>query len=290
MKLSNYNLFITVFLLWLTQRLQDTYESYFAYILILTVGIFHGSNDIALIRFLNKGSSNHIMRYLLFYVLLVLITCFVFIKLPLSALLIFIGFSCYHFGEQHFCSQLENSTRINQFLYVGYGMLIFGLLFYFNYEATDSIILELTGFSFSKYYYLVFLVIGFIMTCIFGYVSLSNFKKDVDFFREVFLILLFALLFKLASLLWAFAIYFIVWHSLPSLKDQIQSLHGKFNTSNLISYIKSSVIYWLISLVGLVIVFYISESFDIRFITLFFAFLAAITIPHVIVMYYLNKN
>ena len=98
MKLSNYNLFITVFLLWLTQRLQDTYESYFAYILILTVGIFHGSNDIALIRFLNKGSSNHITRYLLFYVLLVLITCFVFIKLPLSALLIFIAFSCYHFG------------------------------------------------------------------------------------------------------------------------------------------------------------------------------------------------
>ena len=112
MNMSNYNLFITVFLLWLTQRLQDTYESYFAYILILTVGIFHGSNDIALIRFLNKGSSNHITRYLLFYVLLVLITCFVFIKLPLSALLIFIAFSCYHFGEQHFNSQLESSTRV----------------------------------------------------------------------------------------------------------------------------------------------------------------------------------
>ncbi|WP_411895509.1 Brp/Blh family beta-carotene 15,15'-dioxygenase [Winogradskyella sp. A2] len=290
MKSSIFGLFLTVFLLWLTQRLSVTYESYLAYGLILTVGIFHGANDISLIRFLNKGSTSHFTKYLLFYLLLVLFTCFIFIKLPLIALFIFVAFSCYHFGEQHFSNQLKVHNNIGNFLYVGYGILIFGLLFYFNYEATSSIIKELTGFVFAEIYYLVFFLIGIVVTGIFGYLSLSNFKKEVELFREIFLILLFALLFKLASLLWAFAIYFIVWHSLPSLKDQIQSLYGNVNTKSFIGYVKSSIIYWLISLIGLVVVYYISESLNIRFITLFFAFLAAITIPHVIVMYYLNKN
>lgn len=289
-KSSIFGLFLTVFLLWLTLRINFTYESYLAYGLILTVGIFHGSNDISLIRFIKKGSSSHIVKYLVFYILLVLFTCLVFIKLPMIALIIFIGFSCYHFGEQHFHSLLINQSLLGQLLFVGYGALIFGLLFYFNHESTSAVILELTGFSLSEVYYLSFLIFGLTLTGIFGFLSRRNFKKEVEIFREIFLLLLFALLFKVSSLLWAFAIYFIVWHSIPSLIDQIESLHGQLNSKNLFKYIKSSIVYWLISIIGLVFVFYLSKSLNIQFITLFFAFLAAITIPHVIVMYYLNKK
>ena len=109
-------------------------------------------------------------------------------------------------------------------------------------------------------------------------------------FQELFLILLFALLFKMAALLWAFAIYFIVWHSVPSLIDQIRMLYGEANKINVIKYVKSSFMYWLISLIGLVLLYFATTYFKISFITIFFAFLAAITVPHVIVMYFLNNN
>ena len=118
----------------------------------------------------------------------------------------------------------------------------------------------------------------------------SNFKSEVNLFEEIFLILLFSLLFKLATLLWAFAIYFIVWHSLPSLIDQASKLYGTFSRKSFFNYLKASIPTWLISLLGLSIVYYISTYIEIRFITLFFAFLAAITIPHVIVMFFLNKK
>lgn len=289
-KSSIFRLFLTVFLLWLTLRLNEAYESYLAYILVITVGIFHGSNDISLIKFLKKDSSEHIRKYLLFYVLLVVITCLIFINIPFIALLIFVGFSCYHFGEQHFHHFLKDQSLVGQLFFTSYGILIFGLIFNFNQEDTSAVILELSGAQLSTPYYLSFLLLGVLSTLTFGYINRANFNDDMELFRELFLILLFALLFKIATLLWSFAIYFIVWHSIPSLIDQIESLHGRLHFKNLIKYIQSSLLYWMISIVGLVLVYYLAQELNIQFITLFFAFLAAITIPHVIVMYYLNKK
>ncbi|MCA0131848.1 Brp/Blh family beta-carotene 15,15'-dioxygenase [Winogradskyella alexanderae] len=290
MKYSIFALVLTVFLLWLTLRINETFEAIFAYVSILTVGIFHGSNDISLIRYIKRGSTTNIIKYLVFYVLLVLFTCLIFIKFPLVALIVFVAFSCYHFGEQHFHAQLLLQTIKSQILYVAYGILIFGLLFYFNQDDTSQVIYELTQVNLSEVTYQAFLILGIVLTAVFGFLNRKNFKVEVEFFKEIFLLVLFALLFKLASLLWAFAIYFIVWHSMPSLRDQIESLHGQINSRTIIKYIKSSLIYWLISVIGLVIVYYISQGLELQFITLFFAFLAAITIPHVIVMFFLNKK
>lgn len=266
------------------------YESYLAYILIITIGIFHGSNDIALIQFIKKGSTVQVNKYLFFYVLLVVLTCLTFVSFPLIALLIFIGFSCYHFGEQHFHHLLKHQSLVGQLFLASYGLLIFGLIFYFNQEDTSAVILELTDIKLSHYHFLVFFILSAVLSLAMGFINRDNFNEGMELFRESFLILLFSLLFKMASLIWAFAIYFIVWHSIPSLNDQIESLHGRLNIKTLLKYIQSSLLYWIISIVGLVFAYYLAEFLNIEFITLFFAFLAAITIPHVIVMYYLNKK
>ncbi|GAB4160854.1 MAG: hypothetical protein Tsb0033_17400 [Winogradskyella sp.] len=174
--------------------------------------------------------------------------------------------------------------------FLSYGALIFGLLFYNNFTATSAIINELTNVAIEQKYYLYFLLLGIGATIITTILNRKNFTSDFNYFQELFLILLFTLLFQLASLLWAFAIYFVVWHSLPSLIDQIKVLYGNSSKINLINYIRSSFVYWLISILGLVILYFSTQYFAINFITLFFAFLAAITVPHVIVMYFLNKN
>lgn len=270
--------------------MEMSIEVYFAYFFVLTIGILHGANDIALINHVFKDRSKSKFKFLVYYLLIIVITSISFFILPFTALLIFVIFSCYHFGEQHFNEQLQNQNYLVQCLYIAYGILIFGLLFYFNAIDTSSIIFELTNVYISEVYFLSFLVLGILLTVFFYYINLKNFKKQPNFFEEIFLILLFALIFKLASILWAFSIYFIIWHSIPSLKDQVTTLHGKFDKKSLLKYLKSSLINWLVSIVGLVIMHYISQYLKIRFITLFFAFLAAITIPHVVVMYHINKK
>ncbi|MBO3116531.1 Brp/Blh family beta-carotene 15,15'-dioxygenase [Winogradskyella sp. DF17] len=290
MKFPIFNLVLTVFLLWLTIQLDSSFEIYLAYFFILTVGIVHGANDISLIKYISKDSDASQIKYLSFYIGVIILMSVAFFQLPFLALCVFIVFSCYHFGEQHFYSQLKDAHFKTILLYISYGALIFGLLFYLNIEATTSIITELTGIEIPKMYFVIFLIISSIMTVLMVASNYKNFKEGVEFFNEIFLIALFIVLFKLASLLWAFAIYFIIWHSIPSLKDQTLALYGQLDKTSFLKYFKSSVINWVISIVGLGLIYYLSTLMDIRFITLFFAFLAAITIPHVVVMYFLNKK
>jgi len=288
-KLTIFNLIFTVFLFWLTIQISAEYEEYLSYIFILTIGIIHGSNDISLLHIV-KGDSHFSKRFLWYYIGLIITNIAAFIISPRIALFCFIIISCYHFGEQHLHGLVKDLNKKARLLFLSYGSLIFGLLFYFNFQSTSDIIYDLIGYRISEQYFLWFLVLSIILTLSLTLINRLNFKEDFNYFKELFLILLFAILFKLAALLWAFAIYFIVWHSLPSLQDQIKQLYGDLSKFNILRYIKSSFPYWLVSLFGLVILYMVTSYFEINFITIFFAFLAAITVPHVIVMYILNRK
>ncbi|WP_299523838.1 Brp/Blh family beta-carotene 15,15'-dioxygenase [Winogradskyella sp.] len=289
MKFPVFNLILTVFLFWLTTQISTSYEEYLSYFFILTIGIIHGSNDISLIRVVKKQKKLSV-KYLLFYIGLVLLNITAFLILPILALVFFVFISCYHFGEQHFHNQMTHLNLWARLLFLSYGCLIFGLLFYFNSESTSLIINELIGYALTEQQFLWFMGFGIVSTIILYGLNLKNFGQDTNHFQELFLIFLFAILFKLAALLWAFAIYFVVWHSIPSLMDQIKTLYGESNKVNIVQYIKSSFVYWLISIVGLVLLYVATTYFSINFVTVFFAFLAAITVPHVIVMYFLYRN
>lgn len=290
MKNTIVRLVFTVFLMWLTIQIDPTYENYIAYFLIFTVGILHGANDISLISYLSKDSTTNTWKLLMFYVFVIISMSFAFYLFPLVALLIFIAFSCYHFGEQHLIDKLLIKKSNHSLFFISYGALILSLVFYVNLEDTTLVIFELTEVIIPKLYFLVFLILSSVSTLLLLILERNNFKKEVNLLEELFLLCLFFIIFKLASLIWAFAIYFIVWHSLPSLEDQITTLYTSFNKKNLIKYFKSSLLNWLISLFGLIVLYIASNYLEVRFITLFFAFLAAITIPHVIVMYYLNNK
>jgi Brp/Blh family beta-carotene 15,15'-monooxygenase len=104
------------------------------------------------------------------------------------------------------------------------------------------------------------------------------------FFIELITIILMILLFNFTSLILAFGSYFVLWHSFPSMKDQIKYLYGSYNFKNILFYVKASLLYWIASILSLIFVkiyFTIPESF---LIPLFFSFMAAITFPHVLVI------
>lgn len=289
MKFPIFNLIFTVFLFWLTIQINSYYEEYLSYFFILTIGIIHGSNDISLIKVVNENKKAF-SNYILLYVGLIIFNIIAFIVFPTIALIVFIFISCYHFGEQHFHNQIKKQNLVTRLLFLSYGMLIFSMLFYFNSQNTSLIINELIGYSLIEVQFLWFLIVSITLSTVFFIFNRNNFRSSLSYPQELFLVLLFAILFKLAALLWAFAIYFIVWHSLPSLTDQIKALYGESNRIHIIQYVKSSFVYWIISLFGLAILYYATSYYNINFVAIFFAFLAAITIPHVVVMYFLNKN
>jgi len=95
--------------------------------------------------------------------------------------------------------------------------------------------------------------------------------------------------FKSSSLIWGFTIYFIFWHSIPSLHDQIIFLYGKYSLAHFKKYVKTAFGYWILSIIGIAVLYVLAKDLII-FDALFFSFLASITFPHALVILRMFKK
>ena len=288
--LSNIKLLVTFFLLWTTTVINVQTEAYLAYIMILTVGILHGSNDIELLFGSFKFQKKQTFQVVSLYILMVLLTVGLFYFIPGITLGIFILFSAYHFGEQHFVKKVSSKSLIKDLFFLSYGMIILSMLFNVNQTEVVLIISQITGMVPSPFLFSVGLIVSVCLTLVFGINLFTSQKIHTSLIREVFLLLVFYIIFKFATVLWAFAIYFIVWHAYPSIMDQIDVLKSNMKTFSLKQYMKTSFIYWLISVTGIGVLFLLTSEMPELFNALFFTFIAAISFPHIYVIRKMNSD
>lgn len=285
-ELRNAMMVATFFFLWLAIFFGESVEETLAFTLIFSFGILHGANDLEILRRNglpnSKGKSG--WKMLLAYVGFVLVSALLFYFMPMLALFMFISFSAYHFGEQHWIKRQGKYPPLQKLLFFSYGLVVLFLLFYAHGGEVTEVILGITGVSIPTVWFgRVLLVSLGLFLVILG----TNFYRSqlVRYaLREFFLLGLFFLVFNTASLLWAFAIYFVVWHSIPSLADQLRLLYGTISLKSGLKYVKSSAVYWVGALVTLAVAFLVLKDSDYGYLPLFFSFLAAITFPHVLVI------
>lgn len=284
-KIANLSIVLSFLGLWLTSFMKNEIQLIVGFVLILSFGIIHGANDLLLIRKINKENSITYWKILLNYIAIVLLAVLLFSFIPWLAMLLFILVSSYHFGEQHWeKNEIYGSVLITKLFHTIYGLFILFLLFQFHEKEVLNIIYGITDMQFTLISVSLLLkIIGFILFAMFIY----NFKNSKVFQKniaiELLYLLVFTIIFKIGSLIWAFAIYFIFWHSIPSLFDQIKFLYGEVSFANSKAYFKSAFIYWLISIIGIIVLYFLLKEYKI-FDSIFFSFLAAITFPHVIVI------
>lgn len=256
-------------------------------VLILSIGLVHGANDIAIIKKFREVSSGDfdLKRSIFIYSAVVLITLVLFIVLPQLALWLFILISAYHFGEQHWANTLKGMNNILKIVFFSvYGIAILFLLLWINAELSMEIIQQISEHAFFDRYLLGITKISFILLLV-GFVLLALLKRDFANRIPLELLQLFSLffIFEWSSLILGFAFYFIFWHSLFSIKDQLKFLYGSITKQTLMSYFKASILYWLVSIAGLIILVHLLNEKD-YFYALMFAFIAAVTFPHVFVI------
>lgn len=281
--MKNWIIVATFFSLWLSTQFDVRIQDYLAYGLILTFGVLHGANDLAIIGKLNtekQGYRKKLMRYLL----VIAVVTVVFLVSKPMALLLFVGCSAYHFGEQHYGHNFKISSNWNPILYVSYGSVVLFMIFTLQINKVIPIINEVSGFVLQGQE----LVTGLFVSIGCYVLSLGILYKkgvlEVNLVKEVFMLLVLAVVFYHASLAWAFCIYFIFWHSLPSLIDQLGYLYGEISWRSFCTYLRSSILYWSLSLVGMGLLYvFLKDDLD-SFISLILYLLAAITFPHVLVM------
>ena len=289
MKYFNFAIVASFFCLWLDSLLSNNAQIIVGFILILTFGILHGANDLLLIKKIDINKEQiSFQKTLLYYIIVVGLGSLLFWIIPWFALLLFIIVSGYHFGEQQW-ENLEKSSLFKLFEFT-YGLFILMLLFNFNIKEVQEVIQNITSIVVPKNYFTNGLIINSVSLVALG-IYYSN--KLVEFknrwMLETFYLLVFTVIFRVSSLIWGFAIYFIIWHSIPSIINQINYLNGEVSWNNFRKYIRSAFLYWIISLIGIATLYLLFKDIEI-FNALFFSFLAAITFPHVLVIFILFKK
>jgi Brp/Blh family beta-carotene 15,15'-monooxygenase len=278
--------------LWLTSYLSISNQNIIGLCLILSFGILHGANDLIILKKINSKSTSFV-KLIGLYIFFVFLTILLFYFLPATILLTFIIVSSYHFGEQNWNLKFINIKSILVFIFIlNYGFLMLLGLFYFHRMEVKKIIFEISRFSISDSVFFTFLLgslVTYLLLSIYFYKIDLLFKKNI--LEQTFNIIVIFIIYKVSSLIWGFVTYFIFWHSIPSLNDQIKFLYGSSNLLNIKRYFKTAFLYWLVSIIGIFVIYYFSTN-KIIFLALFFSLLASITFPHLIVifkMYQKNK-
>ena len=279
--------YLTVFCVFFTLFCSDKAQNIISAIGILSFGILHGANDLKILIKKNSTSKPQLkLLYLLLYVVVVFSGVSIFYFFPALGLLTFIVVSCYHFGEQHWESKL-NKIRERRLFYFIYGTLIFSILFIFHYEAINEIIFQISNYDLPYVYLKNILIFSTIfMLCL----VFKNLQKIKNLWVEFMIIVFLLIIFFQGSLLFGFGFYFIIWHSLPSLKSQIRFLYEGQVINPYVKYLKSGFIYWAFAIIGLVAFYFLGVLPKEQYVSAFFSFLAAITFPHVVVMGLMFKS
>ena len=275
-------IFFTFLLFWVSIQFGQIIEDSIAYIIVLSIGIIHGSNDFTILKKKKKNTID-LIKSTSFYLFLILLCIACYLINSFVAILFFVILSSYHFGEQHLENKFTGSKYVKSIIYVVYGILIFSLIFIENLKDVEVIMRNLTGEIIPNSWIETMLVSSsLLLITLIAHQFTRKIKPKIQIVRELFYILLLYLVFKSSSLILGFAIYFVLWHSIPSILDQTKFLSGVYTFKTMLEYLKTAFVYWLISITGLVIAYYyFSESL---FNSMIFIVLFAVTAPHVWVM------
>jgi Brp/Blh family beta-carotene 15,15'-monooxygenase len=287
--LKNYNyenimVFFTFFLFWVSIQFEKEVEDFLAYIMIISVGVLHGANDLLILSTKEK-KDNIFIKNILIYVVIIFFCIAIYFFSSFSAIILFVLLSSYHFGEEHLSNKINVNFLFNVLYFLAYGIFIFALLFYQSIADVDIIMKELTGVTFSKAQIEISLLVSMILLVVgSGYLMLTKRNEPILFLKEFLYLVLLFFVFNTSSLILGFAIYFILWHSIPSIIHQIEFISGSLNKENIFSYIKKALIYWLISIVGLLLLYQLLPEIKVL-ATVVFVILFAVTAPHTWVMH-----
>ena len=285
---QEFMIFFTFFLIWLSVQFGEIVEDSIAYILVVSVGILHGANDLLILSKM-KDSKSSFPQNLLIYLGIIALCVLIYIFNPFVAIVLFIFLSAYHFGEEHFGGKLHQAPIFDFLFFTAYGLFLFSSLFYLSQDEVAVIMNQLARKTFSEIQILVILFSSAILVfSLAGFILLSKKETKVNFGRELFYLLVLLVVFNTSSLVLSFAIYFIFWHSIPSIIHQTKFISGDIDNHALLYYVRKAAVFWGISIVGLVILYFLFPK-TTELASVVFAILFAVTAPHTWVMHQMKN-
>ena len=268
-------------------------------LLILTIGISHGSLDhIKGKKLLNILKINNIYFFYLLYIFIGLFIILLWLMLPSTTLILFLLVASYHIGKEDTDFLVYNNLRLNKLFYFLKGLLIVIAPLNFHFDETINIF-KLLFVESEKFYIFLGLVENFqiipiiFILSIFSsiYLFVKNFKFiNFSIFLDFFSILI--LNYYLSPLL-AFTFYFCFLHSIRHSFLLIFELDPVSFKNGFFKFFKKTLpLIILTVIIYLIALFYLKNSYEFNdaILKVIFIGLASLTFPHILLEYLLEKN
>ncbi len=295
MSLSNHKIWVScltialVLLAFLMPTMIGTYGGYLAMTLILLLGVPHGATDHILFRHVKKDyDKGWLSRFFVRYFLLMGLLALTWWILPSLALLVFLAISAYHFGQSQW-HHLKTSKSVKNALYISWGAFVLAAPLLWNYTETAPIVEHLIGVEILlsidyQFFIPLFLIVVIVLQTLLLYTK--NIISRRRLIEEWSILLLFSCLFYSTSLLLGFAVYFVFWHSLDSVNDQINQLRKINPDYTLKNYLWQVAPFTLIAFgsIGLFAWYSPAALMTDVWVSQFFILISIVTLPHSLLM------
>ncbi len=291
--------FVNIFCILLFKFNSLNISSILCLLLILIIGVSHGSLDHIkgkkLMRLYNIKSTY------IFYITYILISGAIIVTwalLPSMTLILFLIIASYHFGKEDTQFLINDRSYFTQILYFFKGFLIILAPLYFHFQETIGIFKLLLIDNEVFYSSLNFIetknVIQIGMVCstlssIFLFLKNFEIKKFVVFL-DYFSILI--LNYYLSPLI-AFTVYFCFLHSIRHSISLAIDLDPNSIVNGFKLFVKKALPLTILTAVFSFIALYIldnSSNLDSAILKIIFIGLASLTFPHILLEYFLEKN
>lgn len=263
----------------------------------LLIGLPHGATD----NYLYDRFSTRRVTALFYggYLLVAILYGALWLLAPTFSLILFLIISIYHFGQSNlFYTDLPEKSGSKKAIYLSWGAFNLASPLLFRYQEAQPIIEYLIGYSplsVATAHRLAPFVSGGLLllnAAILLYLYARRRLAGGDLAKELLAFGLLYALYATAPLYVSFIVYWAFWHSLNSAIEIAETWDYRSAWRRLGAFYRSALPLTAVTLAGMAVVFFLADAYASldALIGVFFVIIAAITLPHTVVMEMLYRN
>lgn len=259
--------------------------------MMILLGIPHGATDHLIFVRLSRPflGAKGLEQFYYFYLLLIVCYAVVWWLSPILAFGIFLTISVYHFGQSNWVAAIFPTKMDAALTYLCWGAFVLFIPIIWHFDTASEIIAVIAKQPvsvISESWQIGICLTLLVLNC--GVALYWWMKGTLDFRalrNELLNLGLLTVLFFSTPLLLGFTIYFVFWHSLGSVIDQISFFRRHFQWYNWRRYAWQTLPFSFAAVGGLGLLFWLKTLLGLQpDISMLFIFISVVTLPHMLLM------